>query len=146
MAEMNREARYTHKSNKGGAAPGADTGAAKATAEKTAGDPPTPTDPKGAIDKGDPGPSAGHDATWGEVASRHSRQRDDMGKRHAREMEEMHARHSDEHAGMIKTHAKEMGSMSAPGEGGAEGKAEATAGSPKELGADKSESSKGSEP
>lgn len=92
-------------------APGG-TSSAKTEAEKTPGRDGTPTaaDP-GKVGKqgSDTGPDSGHDATWGVVAERHSREHADMVKRHAAD----HTAHADAHAKMVERHAKEAKDMHA---------------------------------
>lgn len=120
-------------------------GEAKA-AEKKEGEGKGPTDEKpGAVGKvgDDPGPDEGHDATWGVVADRHKREHGDMTKRHGEEASTMHERHAGESKTMMGRHHKELQDHM---EQGAEDKAEETAGSPKELGKEKSEGEKGTEP
>lgn len=103
---MAGEDRYKHPSNTKGTASkviGAAEDRAKETAGKSAmnGEGPHP----------DPGPSAGHDATWGEVADRHSREHKEMGERHVGEITDTHARHVDEHQKMIARHGEELKAM-----------------------------------
>lgn len=142
-----RSKRYDNppKAKKGGAAPNKEESAAKTEAEKTAGSGMPHADDPGKVGKegSDPGPEAGKDSGWGVVASRHKSEHGDMLKRHASEHEQMVGRHHDEAGKMHARHGKEMQDAM---EQGAASKAEATAGSPKELGQAKSEGEKGSEP
>jgi hypothetical protein len=146
--ERDRTKRYAnppkHGKKAAGAAPAAETGAAKSEAEKTASgkDAPHPKDPDKVGKVGaDPGPDAGTDATWGVVASRHKREHGEMLKRHGEEHEGMRGRHETEAKAMHTRHASEMKDHQ---EEGAESEAEATAGTPKELGKEKPEGDKGS--
>jgi hypothetical protein len=136
-----RTSRYANppKGAKKHGAPGAD--AAETKAEKTAGgdNAPHPDNPDQAGKVGaDAGPAAGEDATWGEVASRHTREHGDMLKRHGEEMTATHERHHSEARTMHKRHHGEMKDTAAAAHA-----AEATAGAPKELGDAKSEGKAG---
>ena len=97
----------------------------------------------------DPGPDAGHDATWGVVAERHKREHGDMLKRHMSE-DVAHdeagrvktTRQHKESSDMLKRHQEEFKTaFQGPGDeiekGGGEGP---------RLGAAKSEGTKGTEP
>ena len=141
--ERDRSARYK-QSGKGGSPAGTKTAASEA--EKTAGGSNAPhannPDKIGKVGA-DPGPDAGHDATWGVVAARHKREHGEMHKRHGEEIMGMHDRHASEAKAMHTRHASEMQDEM---EKSATGNAEATAGSPKELGKDKPEGKGGSEP
>jgi hypothetical protein len=126
-----------------------DTGMAKA--KETAGSPPTAEDPKGAIKGEDDGPAPKGDETpmGGEVAKRHGGEMKDMLARHKTEHEQMIGRHHEEHGKMQSRHQKEMMDTSAPDkdESGAAKKVdEAVAAKPKELGEQRAEGKKGSEP
>jgi hypothetical protein len=109
MAERDHSKRYNHPRSQGGAPKGTEGAAAKA--EATAGSPPSATDPKGAIHKPDEGPAAGHDATWGVVAERHSRERQEASDRQMAEMKDMHARHGKEMQALSDRHSTELSSM-----------------------------------
>ena len=114
------------------------------TAERKEGEGKGPTDKKpGAVGKvgEDPGPDAGKDATWGVVADRHKSEHAAAIKRHAEELGAAHERHGKELKDMHSRHSKEMQDHM---EQGAEGKEDATAGKPEELGKEKSEGKKGS--
>lgn len=112
MAERDHTQRYNHprsQSSRGGAPKGTEGAAAKA--EATAGSPPSAADPKGAIHKPDSGPDAGHDATWGVVAERHGRERQEAGDRQMGEMKDMHARHAKEMQALSDRHSTELSDM-----------------------------------
>ncbi len=154
MADPESRAKRYDNSPKGkrGGAPNKETEAAKSEAEKTAGRGMPHADDPGKVGKvdSDPGPEAGKDATWGVVASRHKQERQAMHKRHAEEhvahattRQEMVGRHHKEDMEMSSRHQKEMQDAL---EEGAEGEAERSAGSPKELGTAKPEGKGGSEP
>lgn len=119
---VDRSKRYDNPKHKkpGNAPKGEET--AKKDAEKTAGSPPSTSDPKGAINKTDPGPAPGNGPAFGEVAERHSREVGEMHSRHAQELTDMHDRHAKEHKDLGKRHAKEMASSAE--EAGAMGLAE----------------------
>ena len=68
-------------------------GGAKREAEKTAGSPPTPENPKGAIKTPDAGPSPGSGPAFGQIAERHQDAQSERHKRHGDEMGAMHKRH-----------------------------------------------------
>lgn len=90
----------------------------------------------------DKGPQAGHSATMGVMAERHKAEHTAMHKRHGEAMAAMHESHAKEAKEMHGRHSKEMQDHM---ESGAEHKADASAGSPKELGKEKDEGKKGSE-
>lgn len=116
--------------------------AAKAEAEKTAGgaNAPHADDPNKAGKVGsDPGPEGGEGATFGVITSRHTREHSDMLKRHGEEMTATHERHHTEAKAMHKRHHGEMKDAAEAAHA-----AEATAGSPKELGKAESEGKSGS--
>lgn len=145
MAEdRDRTSRYSNspKGAKKHDTPAAENEAAKAEAEKTAGGTSAPhADNPGKVGKqgSDPGPEGGEDATWGVVASRHSREHSDMLKRHHEELTATHERHASEAKTLHKRHHDEMRDTAT-----ASAEAARTAGSPKELGEAKSEGKAGS--
>ena len=120
---MASEDRYKHTSNTKNTTPAKEVDGAVAKAKATAGDPPAAANPAGAININDPGPAAGHDSTWGEVASRHGRERQDTMDRQVNEMQDMHKRHVAEHTSMGERHASEVASVQ-PGNGITESPAE----------------------
>lgn len=122
---------------------------AEARAEKTATGKNAPqADKPGAVGKegSDAGPIPGEvSEEFGVTAKRHAREHGEMGKRHTEEVDGMMERHGKERGDMHKRQQKEMGAhVQNPEEAGAEGKAEKTAGSPKELGKTKDKGEKGS--
>lgn len=91
----------------------------------------------------DPGPDKGESGPeFGVVAERHKSEHGAMIKRHAEELGATHERHGKEAKDMMARHHKELQDHM---EAGAEHKAQASAGAPKELGKDKDEGKKGSE-
>lgn len=149
MAEVDRSKRYAnppkHGKKKGGA-PDKDEKTAEAKVEKVDTRDKGPTDAKpGSVGKvgEDPGPDKGRDGPeFGVVAERHKSEHGAMIKRHAEAMGTMHEAHAKEAKEMMGRHHKELQDHM---EQGAEGKADKTAGSPKELGKDKDEGKKGGE-
>lgn len=140
---VDRSKRYANppKGKKGGDGPGIRS--AEKTAEKTAGDPPSTSDEKGANHKTDPGPDGQKSPAVGDVAERQTREMADMHKRHNTEMTDMHERHAKEHGDMGKRHAKEV----APNEDEAAATSEsADTGKGPKLGKTEDEGKKGSEP
>lgn len=103
---VDREGRYGKKDSKESTS-SKETDGAKKTASETAGD--RNGGGGDGADKKTPGaePDTAK-SEFGEVASRHGRERDDMGKRHMREMGDTHARHASEHHDMMKRHGKEV--------------------------------------
>lgn len=152
------EGRYNHPSNSKGMQK--DEEAPKREAEKTAGDPPSNMEPKGAIHKGDDSPSPkeqvdgdGTKSEFGEVAKRHMGERKEMLAAHRTEHEHMIARHAEGHMKMAARHESEMKSVSETNEpmdksvankAGTETGTKAD-GAPK-LGKPESKGNKGSEP
>jgi hypothetical protein len=119
--------------------------AAAAKETETAGSPPSDTNMKGADKATDAGPEKGGEATM--VSERHAKERGDMLGRHKREHEEMVARHHDEHQKMAKRHEKEtMEAAPNKDEATATREVKADAGKPKELGKEKDEGKRGTEP
>lgn len=115
-----------------------------AKAKETAGDPPSDENYKGAVTDTDPGPKAGPNPMAGDMAERHKSEVKDMLARHKTEHEQMIGRHHEEIGKVSARHAKET----APDkdEAAATKKVTETVGKPKELGEQKSEGEKGSEP
>jgi hypothetical protein len=131
-----------HGAAEEGAAAAEHKAAATAAADKT----PQPDNPDKTGKVGaDPGPDGAHNATFGEMATRHKREHGDMTKRHGEEAAQMHERHTTEAKAMHTRHASEMEAhvTKATETAGAAAKAEASAGSPKELGSEKSEGKAG---
>ena len=126
----------------GGAPP--EEGTAERKAEATAGRGMPSDEHPGPVGKvgSDPGPEGGHDQTFGVIAARHKQEHAGMLKRHGEEHSGMVERHHKEAKEMHGRHAKEMEDHF---ESGAEASAERTAGSPEELGSEKSEGKKGAE-
>ena len=149
--EMDRTKRYANppKGKKNGMQYKEESGA-ESKAKSTAGSPPDMADADRVAKAGeDPGPEGGHDATWGVVAERHKREHGEMLKRHMAD----HVGHHEAHKALVERHHKEHKEMHSRHheemqdamEGGAEGEAERSAGSPKILGRTESEGRKGAE-
>ena len=146
--ERDRSKRYANppKGRKGGMQDKDETGAEKKVeaSAKAGTDVPHAASPAKAGKEGaDPGPEAGKDAGWGVVAERHKVEHAGAMKRHGEESAAMFERHGKELKDMMGRHHKEMQDHF---ETAAAGKLESSAGSPKELGKDKDEGKKGSEP
>ena len=145
--ERDRSKRYANppKGRKGAVQDKDETGAEKKVeaSAKAGTDVPHAASPAKAGKQGDdPGPDAGKDAGWGVVAERHKAEHAGAMKRHGEESAAMSERHGKEMKDMMSRHHKELQDHM---ESGAASKADATAGSPKELGTEKSEGKKGSE-
>ncbi len=141
MPEMDRSKRYANPPKaKHGKMQNKDEVKAESTVEKAAKDPKdSPTDAKpGPVGKvgEDPGPEGSPSPEFGVIAERHKSETSSTMKRHAEEGAAMHERHGKEVKDMMSRHHKEMQDHM---ESKAEGKAAATAGSPKELGTPKKE-------
>lgn len=144
--ERDRTKRYSNppKSKKSGGMQNKEESGAKAEAEKTAGGKDAPhADAPGKVGKegSDKGPEGSPSPEFGVIAERHKGEHGQMIKRHSDAMAAMHETHGKEAKDMMSRHSKEMQNHM---EEGAAGKAEATAGKPKELGKEKDEGKKGS--
>jgi hypothetical protein len=148
MAETDRNARYRnppkvkHGKVQNRFESRAQAGADKAESAEGAGKGPTDKNP-GPVGKvgQDKGPEGSPSPEFGIVADRHKREHGEMTRRHGEAQHSLHEAHTKEANDLQARHAKELQDTM---EQAASKKANATAGTPKELGRAKDEGGRGS--